>query len=94
MKAIDPSCDTYYTNLKEHICRNFKKYQKKYLFFKLKSYCTDNKYKISDSNFKFMLFAVQHKVNGNNEYSYKVEKRKNKFEQLSKDINVDNFITL
>jgi len=92
MKAIEPSCDIYFTNLKEHVCRNFKKYQSKYLLFKLKLYCRDNKYKISDSNLKFMLFNVQHKINGNSDYSYKVEKRKNQFEKLSKDINIDNFI--
>ena len=90
--AIDSTTNPYYTNLQLHISRNFKRYQKKYLRSRLRSYAKDNNYNISDSDIKFILHAVQHKINGNSDYSYKIEKRKNKYAQLSNDIKLDNFI--
>jgi hypothetical protein len=94
MKPIEPTCDAYFTNLKEHIKSNFSKYQKRYLQSNLKSYCQDNNCDISVSNIKFMIYAVQQKVNGNIDYSYRVEKRTSKYAKLADHIKVDKFIEI
>jgi hypothetical protein len=60
MKPIEASADMFYTNLKIHIARNFKRYQKKYLKCKLSKFITKTN---SKTNIRFLLHALQQKIN-------------------------------
>lgn len=88
MKAIEASADTYFNNLELHIRYNFKKYQKRYLLCKLSKFMQNcSKYDI-----KFMLYAIQQKINGNVNYEYKKEASKQKYDKLSNKYNINQFI--
>jgi len=63
-KPLEDISNTYITNMSVHIALNFKKYQKRYLLCKLKQYCIDNNYDISEQKLKFILHAIQKKING------------------------------
>ena len=80
MKPIEHSCDAYFVNLKNHIAMNFKKYQKRYLMAKLKFIFSDGA--ISNSNLTFIIYAIQNRINGVNDYNYEVTKRKTKFDNI------------
>jgi len=99
MNCIDDLCDSFYTNIKVHICTNFKNYQKKYLFSKLLKYKSDNSklLKLSDdditeNDIKFILYAVQHIINGNIAYSYQKEENIIRYNELTKKLNIYKFI--
>lgn len=89
--SVDTLCDTYFTNIKIHICMNFKKYQKRYLFCKLKKYA--EKSNITEKNIKFLLYAIQQKVNGNVSYKYTKKENIEDYDKFAEKINLDKFIT-
>lgn len=93
MKPIEATCDIYFTNLKLHISRNFKKYQRRYLFYKLSKLInkTTNEL-IGKSNVKFIVYAVQQKINGNLDYSYRTDIRKNKYDKIVNEFDIIKFI--
>ena len=91
MKPIEACCDTYFTNLKQHIQSNFKKYQKRYLITKLKNALIGHD--IAYPELGFIIYAIQNRVNGNNNYSYEVEERNTKFNEIiNKTDEIKNII--
>ena len=122
MNNIDMLCNTYYTNLKVHICMNFKKYQKRYILSKLikhvdiynkplgninknlnennlqrkrrkkKNIINDDDEFIYDKDIKFVLHAVQQKINGKKTYTYQKEDNKLRYDKLENKLSLNEFI--
>jgi hypothetical protein len=83
--------NAYYVNLKNHISLNFLKYQNRYLLNRMLIIFKDI---LTKDEIKFILFAIQIRINHNNEYIYSVEKRAKRFNNIiNKDINkISDFI--
>ena len=84
-RPLGLDADAYYVNLKNHISLNFFKYQNRYLLNKMLIIFKD---KLTRDEIKFILFAIQIRINYNNDYIYSVEKRATRFNKIiNKNIN-------
>ena len=71
MKPAEASADSYFVNLKLHITRNFKRYQRRYLKLKSETFKSEcNIQQIPETDINFLLRGLQHKINGNNDFIY------------------------
>ena len=92
MKPLEATCDAYLTNIKLHIRLNFKKYQRRYIMCKLTKYIESLSIDECLNDSKFLLYAIQQHINGNIKYSYKTDKRINRYNKLFEELKIDNFI--
>jgi hypothetical protein len=94
MKPLEVGCNIYFTNLKQHITSNFLIYQKRYLEIKFNNVQNKLTDKMSISNRKFILYALQQCINGDTTYTYEQQERKEKLKQLFEKYktSIDSFI--
>lgn len=78
-KPLDYVADEYITNLTNHINMNFLKFQRRYIITLL-----TNEFNgiLTKTDIKFIIYAIQTRINGSDDYVYKVEKRAIKLNKI------------